>query len=117
MTQQPILVQLFNEVGKRYVINKVDPFDIERLNRTLRGVIEKQVIAAFEVACWDIIGKALNQPIYNLLGGTFNEKLRSYTYLYEWRPGDPPEEAGPAVSEQVKKGFNAVKFDPIPIIC
>jgi 2-dehydro-3-deoxyphosphogalactonate aldolase len=108
------IIPLFNEVSKRFILNKVNPFNIEKLFDTLSmSVMETQVIAAFEIACWDIIGKALNQPIYNLLGGKFNEKLRSYTYLYKWRPGDPPEEAGPAVANLVKEGFTAVKFDPI----
>ena len=34
------------------------------------------------MACWDIIGKAANKPIYELIGGKVHEKLRSYTYLY-----------------------------------
>ena len=35
------------------------------------------VLSGIEMACWDILGKALNQPIYNLLGGQVHEKLRS----------------------------------------
>ena len=50
------------------------------------------VISAFEMACWDIVGKALNQPIYNLLGGQYHEKLRSYTYLYP--AADDPVQGG-----------------------
>ena len=40
------------------------------------------VLSGIEMACWDIVGKALDQPVYNLLGGQVHEKLRSYTYLY-----------------------------------
>ena len=39
------------------------------------------VISALEMALWDIVGKATNQPIYNLLGGKFHEKLRAYAYM------------------------------------
>ena len=80
------------------------------------------VISAFEMACWDIVGKALNQPIYNLLGGQYHEKLRSYTYLYP-APDDSgqsnvsvhcdPERAAIRAAEYVKQGFTAVKLDPI----
>ena len=51
-------------------------------------------MSAIEMACWDIVGKALNQPIYNLLGGMFHEKLRAYSYLLQWRRGDSPEQTG-----------------------
>ncbi|MCJ7608771.1 mandelate racemase/muconate lactonizing enzyme family protein, partial [Candidatus Bathyarchaeota archaeon] len=66
------------------------------------------------MACWDIVGKALNQPIYRLLGGVKNELLRAYTYIYDWRAGDPPEKAGPMALKLVEQGFTLFKFDPIP---
>ena len=43
------------------------------------------VMGAFsglEIACWDILGKARNRPVYALLGGRMNERIRTYTYLY-----------------------------------
>ncbi len=66
------------------------------------------------MACWDIIGKVLNRPIYQLLGGRRNEKLRAYSYLYDWGAGDPPEQAGPAAARLVEKGFTLFKLDPLP---
>lgn len=120
-------VRLIEDVGERFVINS-DPFKIERLWRTLYSSGYSQhpdltmmgVISAFEMACWDIVGKALNQPIYNLLGGQIHEKLRSYTYLYPG-PDDTvrgtvftdPERAPIRAAEYVKQGFTAVKFDPV----
>ena len=67
-----------------------DPFQIESLWResygsgfSLRPDLSLMgVISGLEMACWDIIGKAVEQPIYNLLGGKVHERLRSYTYLY-----------------------------------
>ncbi len=58
------------------------------------GPLVTPAMSAIEMACWDIVGKAVSQPIYNLLGGMFHEKLRSYSYLLEWRHGDSPEKTG-----------------------
>ncbi len=78
------------------------------------------IISAFEMACWDIVGKALEQPVYNLLGGQYHEKLRSYTYLYP-SSSDPthknthtdPILAAEKAAEYVKLGFTAIKLDPV----
>ena len=79
------------------------------------------IIGAFsglEIACWDIIGKSLGQPIYNLFGGQVRKKLRSYTYLYP-RPDQQenefyasPDLSAEAASKAVSMGFTAIKFDP-----
>jgi 2-dehydro-3-deoxyphosphogalactonate aldolase len=76
------------------------------------------VLSAIEMACWDIVGKELNQPIYNLLGGQVHEKLRSYTYLYPEKDDESSvfgdaERAPKRAAEYVKQGFTAVKFDPV----
>jgi 2-dehydro-3-deoxyphosphogalactonate aldolase len=69
------------------------------------------------MACWDIIGKDLNKPVYELLGGQVHEKLRSYTYLYT-EPDDKvdvytdPDLAAERAVKVVKQGFSAIKFDP-----
>ena len=122
------VVRLIEDMGERFVIGS-DPFKVEKLWRILYAsgygqhpdLAKMGVISAFEMACWDIIGKALNQPIYNLLGGQYHEKLRSYTYLYP-APGDTinritlhtnPEQAAIRAAAYVKQGFTAVKFDPI----
>jgi 2-dehydro-3-deoxyphosphogalactonate aldolase len=74
------------------------------------------------MALWDIVGKAVEKPVYELLGGKVHERLRTYTYLYP-RPSeghaysDPavyrdPDVAAERAAEYVKLGFTAVKFDP-----
>jgi len=69
------------------------------------------VIAAIEIACWDIVGKAANQPIYNLLGGKFHEKLRSYAYMPKgW--DESPQRAGEIAKQLLEEGNSACKFDP-----
>jgi galactonate dehydratase len=122
-----VVVQLIQTTGERFVIN-ADPFKIEDLWRRLYAsgydqhpdLTKMGIISAFEMACWDIIGKALEQPIYNLLGGQYHEKLRSYTYLYpssvnssQWNVHTDPELAGERAVEYLKLGFTAIKFDPI----
>ena len=79
------------------------------------------VMGAFsglEIACWDILGKARNRPVWALLGGRMNDRVRSYTYLYP-EPGQESAEfwvsadmAAEAAALAVKRGFTAVKFDP-----
>jgi L-alanine-DL-glutamate epimerase-like enolase superfamily enzyme len=79
------------------------------------------VIGAFsglEMACWDILGKARNRPVWALLGGLMNERIRSYTYLYP-EPGQDAAEfwvnadwTAEAAARAVAQGFTAVKFDP-----
>jgi 2-dehydro-3-deoxyphosphogalactonate aldolase len=75
------------------------------------------VLSGLEMACWDIIGKEANKPIYELIGGKVHEKLRSYTYLY---PKDnngklnyeDPELGAQSAIELMQQGFSAIKFDP-----
>src|ERR1700720_3118549 len=62
----------------------MDPFQVEIISqRLIRDVytegaqIHMCAVAAIEIALWDIIGKAANQPIYNLWGGRCHEKLRA----------------------------------------
>ncbi|MCB2094243.1 MAG: mandelate racemase/muconate lactonizing enzyme family protein [Rhodobacteraceae bacterium] len=79
------------------------------------------VMGAFsglEIACWDIVGKARGRPVWALLGGKLNDRLRSYTYLYP-EPGKEsgefwvsPDLAAAAAARFADMGFTAVKFDP-----
>ena len=119
------VARMVEDVGERYVVGS-DPFKIERLWRIVYSSGYSQhpdltlmgVLSGIEMACWDIIGKELNQPIYNLLGGQVHEEIRSYTYIYA-RESDKtdvytdPDLAAERAAEYVKKGFTAIKFDPV----
>jgi galactonate dehydratase len=79
------------------------------------------VIGAFsglEIACWDIVGKAAGRPVYALLGGLMNERIRSYTYIYPLPHHDPNafwnsvEMTAEAAAYWAGLGFTALKFDP-----
>lgn len=119
-------VKLLEDLCRRYVLGH-DPFKIEALMHRLYtydhdfrhpDLTVMSAISAIEIACWDIIGKYLGQPIYNLLGGTYNEKLKAYSYIPEgegWRKLTPDEVAEKSLNV-IKKGFRALKLDPFPPI-
>ena len=79
------------------------------------------VMGAFsglEIACWDILGKDRDRPVWALLGGLMNERIRAYSYLYPL-PKHPlpdfwvsPEMAAESAVDLVNRGYTAVKFDP-----
>lgn len=70
------------------------------------------VLSAIETALWDIAGKALNVPVYQLLGGKFRDKVRVYcdTALYQ-RTLPQPKDFADAAKKAKEMGFNAIKFD------
>ena len=101
-------------------------FKIEKLWRTIysSGYTQRPdislmgIISGIEMACWDIIGKELGKPIYELLGGQVHKKLRSYTYLYPKKTDKTDvytnsELAAERANEYIAQGFTAIKFDPV----
>ncbi|HEY8917013.1 MAG TPA: mandelate racemase/muconate lactonizing enzyme family protein [Chitinophaga sp.] len=70
------------------------------------------VLSAIEAALWDLAGKALQLPVYQLLGGKFRDKVRVYcdTALYQQRLPKPSDFAE-AATKAKSMGFNAIKFD------
>lgn len=119
-----LVARMIEDVFARYAEGR-DPHDIEALWRRVYSSGFTQhpdltvmgVLSALEMACWDIIGKAANQPVYKLLGGQVHERLRAYTYIYP-RPGDQsdvyhdPDLAATRAAEYLAEGFTALKFDP-----
>lgn len=76
--------------------------------------IKMCAISAIEIACWDIVGKATGQPIYNLLGGLCREKVRAYANGW-YRVARSPEAFAEAARRVVKLGYTAMKFDPFGV--
>ncbi|CUH75162.1 mandelate racemase/muconate lactonizing enzyme family protein [Tropicibacter naphthalenivorans] len=116
---------VIRDVFARYFEGE-SPENIERLFRRTysSGFTQRPdltVMGAFsglEIACWDILGKARDRPVWALLGGMMNERVRAYTYLYPM-PQHPlpdfwvsPEMAAEAALDCVGQGYTAVKFDP-----
>ena len=96
----------------------MDPFRVESITqRLVRDVysdgaqIHMCAVAAIEIALWDIIGKATNQPIYNLWGGRCHEKLRAYANGW-YRGPRTPESFAEKAKKVAGKGYTALKFDP-----
>ena len=123
-----VVVHMIEDVFTHHVENS-NPFNIETLWRNVYGrgyslrpdISLMGVLSGIETALWDIVGKATGRPVYDLLGGLVNEKIRTYTYIY---PPDgisansthpvytDPDTAAARALEYVEQGFTAVKFDP-----
>ncbi len=68
-------------------------------------------LSAVETALWDILGKHLNVPVYQLLGGKVNDKVR--IYVNGWFAGaKTPKEFGEKAKIAVERGVTAMKWDP-----
>jgi galactonate dehydratase len=97
-----------------------DPFDIEAV---VGGMIRDQyqggatvmtAISGVEIALWDIVGKACNQPVYRLLGGRCQRCIPAYANGWYGGARDPHEYAERA-HEAVGRGYAAMKFDPFGV--
>lgn len=93
-----------------------DANDIERLWHKMyrhyfslgpRGVVTA-AISSVDIALWDIKGKALNRPVYDLLGG----RVRDRVLLYSHPQAGTPEEVAEDSVKQVAEGWTALKTDP-----
>ena len=111
------LLAYLDGVKHRHVIGN-DPFNIEDLYlRMFRndygraGEIVSTGISLIEIACWDIIGKVVNQPVYRLLGGACREKIKAYANGW-YKVERTAEEFHAAAKKVIQKGYKALKFDP-----
>jgi galactonate dehydratase len=111
------LLGYLDGASKRHVLGS-NPFDIESLVYRMSNHDYARIdgvagsgIALVEMACWDIMGKALNLPVYKLLGGAVRDKIKAYAngwYTVERKP----EEFHKAAQKVVKRGYKALKVDP-----
>ena len=101
------------------MIKGEEPFEADRLYEKIRrrylfnGGIAGNVITALtgiEIALWDLVGKALSVPVYQLLGGKFRDRLRLYCDCHAGKD-DSPESYATRAKEIVGMGFNAITFD------
>jgi galactonate dehydratase len=95
-----------------YLIGR-DPFRIEDHFQVLYrsfyrgGPVLTSAISGIEQALWDIKGRALGVPVYELLGGAARDRVR----VYSWIGGDRPADMAESAKAQVAAGFTAVKMN------
>ena len=103
----------------RYLIDR-DPFQIRHFMHvahedfaTKRSAMDLPcALSGIEIAMWDIVGKATEQPVYNLIGGPVRPHIRVYANGWSKIDGDETAQAAATLVEE--RGFNALKFDPFP---
>lgn len=132
----PVVVAMIEDLFEGALLGH-DPFDAEdRFDRVygragyshVPDQTKLALLSAFDLACWDIVGKYLGQPVHRLLGGRVRDTVRTYTYLFAGR--DPsatdlgrslrelwldPEHVARRAREYVDLGFTAVKLDPFSL--
>ncbi len=107
----------FLKDARRHFIG-FDVHDIEELYRRFTlldfgspGEVVMTALALVEMACWDIIGKQANLPVYQMIGGKVHDRIPAYAngwYTCE----RTPEEFAAAARKVVDRGYLALKFDP-----
>lgn len=71
------------------------------------GPILSSAMSGIEQALWDIKGKSLGVPVYDLLGGPVRERIR----VYSWIGGDRPADVAAAAKEKAAQGYSAIKMN------
>jgi galactonate dehydratase len=111
------LLACIAELAPRYVIG-TDPFDVERLAWNVQraeygrpGEVTQSTLAAFDIACWDLMGQALGVPVWKLLGGRFRDRVPAYANGWYQAEREPSAIARLA-REVVHRGYRALKLDP-----
>ncbi len=102
---------------KEYLTGQ-NPLDIEKHWHNIYrdaywrgGPVLMSALSAIDMALWDILGKHLNVPVYQLLGGRCNDKVR--IYVNGWFAGaKTPQEFAEKAKNAVKRGVTAMKWDP-----
>jgi galactonate dehydratase len=111
------VVAAIHEFGKRYLVGG-DPFNVEMFGWNVRrgdygrpGDVVASAAAALEIACWDLIGQALGEPVYRLLGGKVRDRVPAYANGWYQSERDP--DAFAALAQRVlDRGYRAMKVDP-----
>jgi L-rhamnonate dehydratase len=102
-------------LGLKSVLIGEDPFEVERLWHKMymasvyygRRGAAIQVLSGIDIALWDIMGKAVQKPVYKLLGGGYRDKVRAYaSTLFRSSPSAIEE----SCRRYMDQGFTAVKF-------
>jgi galactonate dehydratase len=111
------LVACIAELADRYAIG-AEPFDLELLawrvlweDYARAGEVTMTAVATLDIACWDLIGQALEQPVWRLMGGRFRSQIPAYANGWYQGPRDP-DSCADLAREVVQRGYRALKIDP-----
>lgn len=116
-------IAMLEHLAEQFVVGQ-SPFDIERIWQRMfavphdfrhPGMDRTPAMSAIEMALWDVVGKAVGQPVYNLLGGRAHDRLRAYAYMPSEGVKEDPRKAGDVARHLVEQGFTACKIDPWPL--
>jgi galactonate dehydratase len=117
VTKTDTLLACISELGERHVVGS-DPFDRETLAFNIQraeygrpGEVTQSALAAFDIACWDLVGQELNVPIWRLLGGRYRDRVRAYANGWYQRDRNPDSLAEGA-RDVLARGYTALKLDP-----
>ncbi len=115
--QARTVASAIDHMTNRYVLG-ASPFEVERLVQAMYrneyargGPVLNSAIAAIEFALWDICGKALGQPAFNLLGGRVHSEIPAYANGW-YDPEAGVVAAAAAAREVAAAGYGGLKFDP-----
>lgn len=121
-------IGIIKDFGK--LIIGMDPLNSEEIREKLfrttfwgmgGGTVINAGMSAIDIALWDIKGKYYNMPVYQMLGGKTNKKLRAYAsqIQFDWdledRNLNAPEEYAAAAKKAIAQGYTAVKVDPVGV--
>jgi D-galactarolactone cycloisomerase len=71
-----------------------------------RGGSVEHTISGIDIALWDLLGKAVGQPVSRLLGGNYRDRIKPYASMLFEEPGLLRER----LVEQIERGFRAIKL-------
>ena len=110
------VLDVVERFGEEYLVG-ADPTPIEKHRRVLQdavwyheGAVVNSALTGIEHALWDIKGKDLGVPVYELLGGPVREEVR----IYKWIGAESREDLAAQAEARVDEGLTAVKFSPTP---
>jgi galactonate dehydratase len=117
VTKTDTLLACISELADRHVVG-TDPFDRETLAFNIQraeygrpGEVTQSALAAFDIACWDLIGQELDVPVWKLLGGRYRERVRAYANGW-YQNGRDPAAIAEQAGDVVARGYTALKLDP-----
>jgi galactonate dehydratase len=117
ITKTDTLLACISELADRHLLGS-DPFERETLAFNIQraeygrpGEVTQSALAAFDIACWDLIGQELDLPVWKLLGGKYRDRVRAYANGWYQSDRDPSVLAESA-REVVARGYTALKLDP-----